>query len=190
VLVYYALAFALSWLAMLAVIASQGFPIDPAQLNRLFPVLIVAMLLGPVTANLPLTGVVDGRTGYRDLLARLLKWRVGISWFSIAVLMAPVLLMVIPLVLSIWNPEFTPRFFTEPNKRSLLQLGIAAGLAAGIFEELGWTGFAVPKLRLRFGVLSTGVIVGFLWGAWHIPVIALQSNTFSGALAAFIFAFG
>jgi hypothetical protein len=53
-----------------------------------------------------------------------------------------------------------------------------------------------PKLRLRFGVLGTGGIVGFLWGAWHIPVIALQSSTPSGAfsvlnsLGALIFTFG
>ena len=51
-------------------------------------------------------------------------------------------------------------------------MGTAVGLAAGIFEELGWTGFAVPTLlgRPRYGVLGTGLIVGVLWGAWHLPI--------------------
>jgi membrane protease YdiL (CAAX protease family) len=38
----------------------------------------------------------------------------------------------------------------------------------GFLEELGWTGFAVPRMRLRYGVLTTGLIVGVLWGAWHV----------------------
>jgi membrane protease YdiL (CAAX protease family) len=48
-------------------------------------------------------------------------------------------------------------------------MSIVVGLIVGIFEELGWTGFAVPTLlRMRYGVLSTGLIVGVLWGAWHL----------------------
>ena len=41
-----------------------------------------------------------------------------------------------------------------------------AGLMVGIFEELGWTGFAIPRLRLRYNVFTTGIIVGLVWGAW------------------------
>jgi membrane protease YdiL (CAAX protease family) len=44
-------------------------------------------------------------------------------------------------------------------------------------EELGWTGFAVPKLRLRYGMLTTGVIAGALWGAWHL----LTNDLWGGA---------
>jgi hypothetical protein len=41
-------------------------------------------------------------------------------------------------------------------------------VAVGFFEELGWTGFATPRLRLRHGFLATGLIVGVPWGAWHL----------------------
>lgn len=196
VLVYYLLTFALSWGAMLVVIGPRGFPVNPARIGKMLPVLIVAMLVGPGIASIVLTGVVGGRTGYRDLLSRLLKWRVGIEWYAVAVLAAPLLLMAVPLVLSIRSPEFIPRIFSDVDKRSLLLLGLAAGVSVGVFEELGWTGFAIPRLRLRLGVLATGALVGFLWGAWHIPVIALQSGTPAGAfsltnsLGAFIFSFG
>jgi membrane protease YdiL (CAAX protease family) len=66
----------------------------------------------------------------------------------------------------------------------LLLFGIGWGLLGGGFlEELGWTGFAVPTLlRLRYGVLSTGLIVGVLWGALHFPVFVFASDTYSGAL--------
>ncbi len=47
--------------------------------------------------------------------------------------------------------------------------GIAVGLVVPFFEELGWTGFAIPELGKRYGILTTGLIVGLLWGAWHFP---------------------
>ena len=51
-------------------------------------------------------------------------------------------------------------------------------------EELGWTGFTVPTLlRLRHGVLATGLIVGLLWGAWHFLIAFWASGTSSGALS-------
>ena len=58
---------------------------------------------------------------------------------------------------------------------------IVAGLVVGFFEELGWTGFAVPRLKQRYGVLNTGLIVGFLWGAWHFLPF-WKSDTFSAAV--------
>ena len=42
------------------------------------------------------------------------------------------------------------------------------GLGAALFEEIGWTGFAIPHVRQRYGVVATGLIVGVLWGAWHL----------------------
>jgi hypothetical protein len=62
-------------------------------------------------------------------------------------------------------------------------LGVAAGLGAGIFEELGWTGFAISRLRLRYGIFPTGLIVGVLWGAWHVLVNFWSSGSPSGALS-------
>jgi membrane protease YdiL (CAAX protease family) len=67
------------------------------------------------------------------------------------------------------------------NKAPLLLSGLAAGLIVGIFEELGWTGFAIPRMRRRYGVLSTGLLVGVLWGAWHF-IMFWEPGSFSGAL--------
>src|SRR5918993_6013494 len=78
--------------------------------------------------------------------------------------------------------------FTVSDKPILFLMGIAVGLVAGIFEELGWTGFAVPTLlRLRYGVLGTGLIVGVLWGAWHLPINFWASGVTSGELSLAIF---
>jgi membrane protease YdiL (CAAX protease family) len=62
------------------------------------------------------------------------------------------------------------------------KMGFTPG--GGLLEELGWTGFATPTLlRLRYGVLGTGLIVGVLWGVFHWPVNGWAGVTFSGALS-------
>jgi uncharacterized protein len=91
--------------------------------------------------------------------------------------------MGVMLALSLISPEFLSRIFIASDKASVLLLGIAAGLTAGIFEELGWTGFAIPRMRLRYGVLATGLIVGVLWAAWHLLQSYWASGVTSGELS-------
>jgi CAAX protease family protein len=138
----------------------------------LMPFVYLATLLGPSIAGILLTGLVDGRTGLRKLLSRLRRWRVGARWYAVALLTAPLLIAATLFVLSLTSPEFLPVIVTSDNKASLLLTGIVMGLVVGFFEELGWTGFAIPRLRLRYGVLTTGLIVSLLWGAWHFPLFA------------------
>jgi membrane protease YdiL (CAAX protease family) len=183
-LAFYALTFVVSWGGILLVIGGPGgIPGTPEQFKRLLPLAIPLMLLGPSIAGILLTGLVLGRAGLRELLSRLLKWRAGARWYAVALLTAPLLMTAIPLALSLLFPEFLPGIITKSDKASLLKMGIAAGLAAGIFEELGWTGFAIPALRRRHSVLTTGLIVGFLWGAWHFLVNFWSSGSPSGSLS-------
>jgi CAAX protease family protein len=169
---FYALAFAISWGAILLVLGlgPGGFSATPQQFQKAVPYAVPAMVLGPGVAGILLTGLIDGRAGLREFISRLLKWRVGARWYAVALFTAPILITGVMLSLSLISPEFLPRIFIATDKASVLLLGIAVGLTAGIFEELGWTGFAVPTLlgRPRYGVLGTGLMVGVLWGAWHL----------------------
>ncbi len=185
---YFALTFAISWGGMLLVIGGPGgIPGNGEETEALLPLGILAMVLGPSVAGIVLTGLVYGRTGLRALLSRLFKWRVGARWYAVALLTAPLLELTTLLALLPTSPVFLPGIFATDDKVSLLLAGIAAGLVAGIFEELGWTGFAVPELRLRHGVLTTGLIVGFLWGAWHYLVAFWASGDSSGAFSMSLF---
>jgi len=175
---YFALTFAISWGAILIVVGPGGIPVTTEQLEMLG----LATLLGPSVAGILLTGLASGRVGLRELLSRLLRWRVGARWYAVALLTAPLSTAAVLLALSLLSPEFLPVIFTSDDKATLLLTGIAAGLMVGLFEELGWTGFAVPRLSLRYGVLTTGLIVGLLWGAWHFLVF-WESGSFSGALS-------
>jgi len=174
---YFALTFAISWGAMLIVVGPGGIPVTTEQVAMLG----LATLLGPSVAGILLTGLVSGRVGLRELLSRLLTWRVGVRWYVVALLTAPLSTAAVLLALSLLSPEFLPGIVTSDDKAALLLTGIAAGLMVGFFEELGWTGFAIPRLRQRYSVLATGLIVGLLWGAWHF-LLFWEGDSFFGAL--------
>lgn len=184
---YFALAFVISWGGILILVGPGGIPGTTEQTEILLPFVVLAMLVGPSVAGILLTGLVYGRVGLRELLSRLLGWRVDARWYAVALLTAPLLVTAVLLALSLTSPVFLPGVFTSDDKATLLLAGIAYGLAAGFFEELGWTGFAVPGLRLRYGVLATGLIVGILWGAWHFLVNVWGSGSSSGAFSLLLF---
>src|SRR5215213_10495572 len=187
---YYALAFAISWGGILIAVGlgPGGFSATPQQFQMAVPYAVPVMILGPSVAGILLTGLLYGRAGLREFRSRLLMWRVGARWYAVALLTAPLSMMAVLLVLSLVSPEYLPRIFTASDRTALLLMGIAVGLTAGIFEELGWTGFAVPTLlrRMRYGVLSTGLTVGLLWAVLHFLAFFYLGRS-SGAIPLAIF---
>jgi uncharacterized protein len=189
VLTFYTLAFAISWGGVLMVVGGPGaIPGTTEQVERLLPLAMLLWLAGPSVTGLLLTGLIDGRAGLRDLLTRMTRWRVGVRWYAVALLTAPLLYVAVLLALSLFSPAFLPGILTTGDKAGLLLFGITWGLIGGGFlEELGWTGFAVPRLRRRYGVLTTGLIVGVLWGAVHFSVIFWMSGSTIGAIPLALF---
>ena len=187
VLTYYVLTFAISWGGFLLVGGPGLFSGTSWQSDPLFMFAILVMVVGPSIASILLTGLVDGRAGYRGLLSRMLRWRVGACWYAVALLTIPVLSAVVLFTLSLTSPVYLPTIVTTGDKATLLLTGIAFGLMGGFVEELGWTGFAIPRLRKRHSVLTTGLIVGVLWGAWHLLQMLWVGSTSSGALSLAIF---
>jgi membrane protease YdiL (CAAX protease family) len=180
----FVVTFAISWGGVLLLLGGDGLPRTRKTLDEVLPYAIAIMIVGPASAGLLLTAVAGGGTGLRDLISRLLKWRVGIRWYAAALLLAPLLTLTVLLALSLVSPVFIPGIIATDDKMSRLMFGLAAALGAGTLEELGWTGFATPRLRRRYGILATGLLVGVVWGAWHIMgQVVLASGTYSGSLS-------
>jgi uncharacterized protein len=184
---YFLITFIVSWGSILLIVGFKGIPASPKELNLLLPIVVMAMVLGPVVSGILMTGIVYGKSGFRNFLSRLLTWKVNIFWYIVALLMVPFLIMAILFLLSIISPTFIPTVFVSNNKMSILLPGLLAGLVAGLFEETGWTGFVIPRLRLRYSVFLTGIIVGFLWGAWHFLVAFWGSGTSSKLISLDLF---
>ncbi len=176
VLAYFVLTLVISWGSLLLIMGVGGILGTTAVPREREPMLYVGMLLGPSLAGLLLTGLVDARLGFREVLSRLRRWQVGAGWYAIAILTSPGLMAAVLLPLTLFSSAYVPGILTSGDKVTLMVSGLVAGALVGIFEELGWTGFAIPRLRLRYGVLATGLIVGFVWGLWHMPLFVASAR--------------
>jgi len=145
---YFVLAFVISWSGVLLA-ASQH------QLYLLF----VAMLIGPSLSSIVLTAYYERARGLRELAQRLVRWRFGSRWYA-SLFVAPVTLGLVAAVLSLYSPSFHPGF--------AVPFALIAGFGAGIFEELGWTGFATPRLLRRYSWFDAGLLLGVPWAIWHL----------------------
>ncbi|WP_172596284.1 CPBP family intramembrane glutamic endopeptidase [Petrocella atlantisensis] len=133
--------------------------------------MFMAMLAGPSFAGIFMTAVVDGRNGLRELFARMIRWRVEIRWYLV-VLIPPIFILLVLLTLSgLVSPVFVPSF---------TMIGLVIGLLAGFFEEIGWVGFALPKMQEKYNSLYTGLIIGVFWGLWHLLAGYLGSSATLG----------
>jgi membrane protease YdiL (CAAX protease family) len=155
---YFLLAFGITWLAIIAFLASRSFRFDTISTNDGL-VLFGFMCLGPSTAGLVMTVVVGGRAGMRDLLSRICRWRAAPGIWAVAFLTSPVITITVLLFLAATvSSAFTPETRV---------VGLFIGVIAGLFEEIGWTGFATPRLLGRFSPLVAGLVLGLIWASWH-----------------------
>lgn len=186
--IYFVLTFFISWGGVLLAIGGvSGIPANAEQIEKLLPLVVLTLTIGPILTSLVLISIIDGKNGLREFLSRLFRWRVSVRWYIIALLITPVFALVTLLALSFTSPLYIPGIFASKDKVTLLVSALAAGLAGGLLEEPGWTGFAIPKLRMRYSVFATGLIVGLLWGAWHFIVAFWGSGTPSGEFSLILF---
>jgi uncharacterized protein len=190
VLIYFILVFALMGAGYVLAFLGRGSggfmgtgaePTSPADLD---PLMYLTLILpGGFFIALPgilVIALASGRVGLRDLRSRLFRWRVGLRWYAVALLTAPLLETAILYALSLTSQAFLPSIITAEDNASLLVGGLVVVLVVPFFEEIGWTGFATAELSKRHRVLATGLIVGLAWSVLHVP---LWAGTASGAVA-------
>jgi CAAX protease family protein len=159
--VYVMLTYAISFTGALIIAAPyllRNASIPKFTGLKMFPI----MLLGPVVASIVLTWIGDGKSGIKNLISRIRKVRFSGRWY-VTLLIPPTLVLTVLMGLKILvSPIYAPNNFL---------IGIMFGLVAGFFEEIGWMGYAFPKLCLKHNAFVSGLLVGLIWGAWHFPVI-------------------
>jgi len=180
---YFGLVFLLSWGGGLLVLAPSRLPLSAEEFTSLGLVVYLAIIAGPSLSGITMIAVADGMSGIRDFLARLRRWRIAPMWYALALVPA-LATSAATLALAFLLPESRPTIVIAEDRSAVLIAAIVPSIMVGFFEEIGWTGFAVPRLRARHSILVTGLIVGAVWGAWHFPMFWEEDSL----LAAFPFA--
>ena len=167
-LAFFLLMFAISWgipgLLLLASWGNGGFSIEEYS-----PISYLAVWSPAIAATIIIT-TTRGWLGLRQYLLRLLFWRVYWGWYAGILLGIPFL-------------NFLAAAFTEATgKNALMVPTISASgllvaallrLTEGPLEELGWRGLALPLLQRRCSGWQASIILGLIWGLWHVPAIFL-----------------
>jgi uncharacterized protein len=139
------------------------------------PLVLVLLVLGsnvPSVLGILFVALLRGRSGVRILLGRLLRARIGLRWYLAAVALA------VPALCAVWVSTLlggpSPVVVTTISAVVVSFLfSIFPGSAVG--EELGWRGFALPRLQVRHSALASSLIVGAAWGIYHFPLFLLGS---------------
>ena len=165
--VFFVLTFAVTW--GVGVVAL----LFPSQLETIFgpmsegnPLFFLAVF-SPTLTSLLLTGFIEGREGIWNLVSRLGRWRFHIFFYFFVLIVVPALGYLAAVLggkgsdldLRYWYlylPLLFSRIFTDPGP-----LG----------EELGWRGFTLPRLLKQYDALKASLILGVLWGIWHLPAV-------------------
>lgn len=161
---FFVIAFAFSWI--------PGF--SAALLPEKFGGLAFLPTFGPALAALLVAGVAEGADGIRKLLQSLFQWRVKWVWYLV-VLGGPALTMAVAILLyNLWNRSFSLQDFWAwlslfPEHVTTLALIFLFMLVSIWGEEIGWRGFALPKLQGRFQPLVASLLLGAIWALWHLP---------------------
>lgn len=163
-LTYFVLAFAFTWsFWWLAVLDERGLislPIPAVFLGA----------FGPVVAAVAVTALEGGRAGIRSLLGRVVRWRVAPVWYAVA-LLGPLALQLGALALHTTLGGQPPDLLALIGALPMVLIAsVYFMVAVALPEEIGWRGYALPKLQARYGALISSVILGVAWGLWHVPL--------------------
>jgi membrane protease YdiL (CAAX protease family) len=156
---FFGLTFVLSW---------WSWPLNAAGVD-----VVPFWPWGPLLAALIVIGVTEGRSGYRDLVSRLTRWRVGWRWWVVAV-GTPFAVLAVALVanVTIWGadaPDFATMAWADIGL--VFAFRFVDPLNGPFGEEPGWRAYALPRMQRLWSPLRTGCTLGVIVALWHLPLV-------------------
>jgi membrane protease YdiL (CAAX protease family) len=168
------ITFGLAW-GIIALYVFLPSPMASAfgELTGQHPLFYLAVY-APAIAALTLVLFREGGNGARRLLGRLLLWRTSAAWYAF-------LLIGIPLLFyagALWK-GLSPGELVPVSAVGAYLIALALHAIKGPVEEIGWRGFMLPLLQRRMSPLWAGLVIGIIWGVWHLPAFFLSGTEHS-----------
>jgi membrane protease YdiL (CAAX protease family) len=136
----------------------------------------------PMLSALLVVGLFPGAGGVRPFLRQIKTWRVGIGWYALA-LLGPMVLLVVDTGVKILLGGTAPKQWlvfpspTNPGPGGLIFLCVQ--LVLSFTEEFGWRGFALPRLQERHYALTASLLIGLIWGTYHLWIMPICPHCLS-----------
>jgi membrane protease YdiL (CAAX protease family) len=167
---FFLLTYAVSWACFITVARTSHGPAPTAPVLALREFLLLLGTFAPSLMALGITARAEGRPGVRALLHRILQWQVGTRWYLFAIAYFPAIKLSVALAHRVMTGSW-PRFGTEPWYIIMAAIAVSTPVQAG--EEIGWRGYALPRLAAHFGFARASILLGLIWSAWHLPIFFL-----------------
>jgi membrane protease YdiL (CAAX protease family) len=162
---FFAIAFGFTWLLQLpGVFAGRG--LLPGPLESYMPFALLG-ILGPLVAATALTAREGGARAVRALYSGLGRWRVRFDVYLVAIVLPALLLSAVLWLLRAAGREGPVAYVPDASR-------LVFAFVVSIAEEVGWRGFALPRLQKRFGAFAASGLLGVLWALWHLPMFVAQ----------------
>jgi membrane protease YdiL (CAAX protease family) len=165
---FFALTYAVTWMCFFTAwaLSSSVGSFVPALAAFRMPLLILGTF-APSLVALGITTRDEGIPGTQALLRRLLDSRVAARWYVFAIGYMAAIKLAVAVVYRLGIGSWPP-FGNEPWYTIVAAIVISTPVQAG--EEIGWRGYALPRLAARFGLARASLVLGLLWAWWHLPL--------------------
>ncbi len=179
---FFVLTYVITWgIAAFLFLLPGPFEALFGKISMSSPVFVFAVAAPTISATI-IAFLRGRRAGLRELYSRIVRWRFGVQWYAVVVLGLPLLIYLVSRL----APE--PVKFDLSTPRLVLSFLLGQLILGPLGEELGWRGFALPRLLQRYRPLSASLILGVIWGVWHLPSFFVSSLVQSSlAIPVFLF---
>ncbi len=167
-LLFFLLAYAVMWACFITV-AAVPIPVH----TPLGAVLLLLGAFAPALVALGLTARTEGGAAVEALFRRVIQWRVPAKFYVFAVTYMAAIKLAAALIHRVATGAW-PRFGASPWYLIPAAIAFSTPFQAG--EELGWRGYALPRLTARFGLARGSILLGLIWGCWHLPQFFIRDG--------------
>ena len=175
---FFALTYIGSWILWIAsaAILRTATP-QPSGVLAISGFLYLLGVFVPSLVALALTDREDGRVRTHQLFGRTVKWDVGARWYVFALAYMAAIKLATAILLRIATGAW-PAFGHEPVYIMAIALVFSTPVQAG--EEIGWRGYALPRLSAGLGLSSASIVLGVIWACWHLPFFLISGTEKTG----------
>jgi len=165
--VFFVLAYLFSWVVW-------GSSIAQAYGKLSFHIPQTLAFLGLIFATYITAAITGGWSAVKETFSRVFRWKVGIVWYLVAVLLTIILGLVALVLFDLMGGMH--QIGRDMNFQEFLIFSLTETIFMIFTEETAWRGYALPRLQNGRSAFSASLILGLLWGFWHVPLFLIPGS--------------